>query len=1168
MTKPTHTSGMLWRGDLVAAMLAEDQDAHRTITQALGLVEQPHTDVDPEGKMGVADAVDSGTFDDTADVFASAANKHSASYPDNLQEAIFWQPVRYKALATIERRKEAGHGYTGWPNQPSEPPEEFAIAPGRVVHPRVRKGLSRLLLGRQIDIRKVIRKVARAERLDRLPRKRRRRWGHRFLVVFDQSPRLIPFFADQQRLYEELEDFTPAGGTVSLFLTDLTEPPTYVNADNNIATWKFDQPARILVMSDLGGLAVSGRDALQAAWYRWARELTDRGFEVVALLPVPPVMLNRTLRKAMTTVYWQQSVGQFVADWQERQERVDELLTAVSPVVRLEPGLLRTIRRLLPDCSDASLESDVWQHTALTRRHPNAATLDIDLMEQKYRPRFAELDADRKDEILKAIHAWRYEFRNAPEVWFQEILNLDSDTQDRIEALFPGDIDAAKARLKQLATIARQNTSESTRAIRGYGGRATQWFAETVWQDKDIQQAVHDLWSAAPQKQRRDRGGLDPSLMGGQQREPTRVTVSQRGGDFLISDDRVDDASFVCQLWTRNRFLGVAERDAFWKSGQPPTWASNWGRDEYGPWCEFEVTTGGYESQYEDAYEQGETLKQRMRWIPGGHFQMGSATKAVGELYNERPQHRATISRGFWMFDTPVAQELWQAVMGENPGQFQGARRPVENVSWEDAQQFLSRINSRVGLDLHLPTEAQWEYACRAGTQTAFSFGDDSDKLASYGWYSKNANSQTHDVGEQLPNGWGLFDMHGNVWEWCSDWVADYTDAAAIDPTGPEAGRGRVLRGGSWGSAALYARCATRSGRGPGLRGNSIGFRCAQVHGSDSAAEPLAEDGEVAEPQASPTRGGEATALEIPVGARITIPIPKSSAIVVRTDTEEYKFDAIARPEWATAIGRDRYGMWAEWTLDAAKISQRMRWVPPGVFEMGSPESESGRWDDEGPQHQVTLTCGFWLFETPVTQVLWEAVMDQNPSEFKAARRPVETVSWDDAQQFISRMNLQIDGLHLELPTEAQWEYACRAGSQTAFGFGDDPGSLDKYAWFYGNSGAETHEVGSKLPNGWGFYDMHGNVWEWCADWNGGYSTDATQDPRGPDEGHSRVLRGGGWSDPARLARCAARDGGGPGVRNSVIGFRCAQVHEAGKDREQMSEESEQSRDATPDRSE
>ncbi|RJF84569.1 formylglycine-generating enzyme family protein [Azospirillum cavernae] len=276
-------------------------------------------------------------------------------------------------------------------------------------------------------------------------------------------------------------------------------------------------------------------------------------------------------------------------------------------------------------------------------------------------------------------------------------------------------------------------------------------------------------------------------------------------------------------------------------------------------------------------------------------------------------------------------------------------------------------------------------------------------------------------------------------------------------------------------------------------------------------------------------------------------------------------------PDWASEWGQDRYGVFVAVTV--ADVTQRLRWIPPGRFLMGSPEDEPGRFDNEGPQHAVTLSRGYWLFDTPCTQALWQAVMGENPSRFKSPDRPVETVSWNDAQNFLTRINGRVPGLDLTLPTEAQWEHACRAGTTTALYSGDiailgerNAPALDPIAWYGGNSGvgfdldngedstgwpekqhphetAGTRPVARKRPNPWGLHDTLGNVLEWCADGRRDYTTQSETNPRGlvnPDA--KRVLRGGAWKGKASFARAANRVWYLPDVRDGPFGFRCARL--------------------------
>ena len=210
-----------------------------------------------------------------------------------------------------------------------------------------------------------------------------------------------------------------------------------------------------------------------------------------------------------------------------------------------------------------------------------------------------------------------------------------------------------------------------------------------------------------------------------------------------------------------------------------------------------------------------------------------------------------------------------------------------------------------------------------------------------------------------------------------------------------------------------------------------------------------------------------------------------------------------------------------------------MIYCAPGSFMMGSPEDEEDREDDED-LHKVTLTKGFWLGKYPVTQAQWESVMGCNPSDFDGDDNPVDSVSWDDCKEFIANINSRSD-FTARFPTEAEWEYACRAGSGKAY---SGTGDLDEMGWYSVNCDAGTHPVGKLESNGWGFYDMHGNVWEWCADWYGSYPMNAVTNPKGPASGDDRVLRGGGWLYRASHCRSANRYAIRQNDRDCYFGFR------------------------------
>jgi formylglycine-generating enzyme required for sulfatase activity len=214
-------------------------------------------------------------------------------------------------------------------------------------------------------------------------------------------------------------------------------------------------------------------------------------------------------------------------------------------------------------------------------------------------------------------------------------------------------------------------------------------------------------------------------------------------------------------------------------------------------------------------------------WVPPGTFLMGSPEGEKGRGENET-QHKVTLTRGFYMGVHLVTHEQWKTVMGTTPGRHDRKKDlPVETVSWDDCQGFLKKLREKDGKTYRLPTEAEWEYACRAGTTTPYSFGVAlSTRQANFGKFKKGASPlATTPVGRYPPNAWGLYDMHGNLWEWCQDWFGEYPRKAVVDPKGNERGVERVLRGGSWNDLAKSCRSANRHSFEPGGRDHTVGFR-------------------------------------------------------------------------------------------------------------------------------------------------------------------------------------------------------------------------------------------------------------------------------------------------------------------------------------------------------
>ena len=272
------------------------------------------------------------------------------------------------------------------------------------------------------------------------------------------------------------------------------------------------------------------------------------------------------------------------------------------------------------------------------------------------------------------------------------------------------------------------------------------------------------------------------------------------------------------------------------------------------------------------------------------------------------------------------------------------------------------------------------------------------------------------------------------------------------------------------------------------------------------------------------------------------------------------KSDTVAQPEvgsmQTTPTPKEKAKPPKELSFDLGnRIKLEMVLIPAGEFMMGLPDSDNDEGGNEEPLHRVRITKPFYLGKYLVTQEQWEAVGGKgrlmgmmpemvgtgaNPSHVKGPHNPVECVSWDGCQEFLDKLNAKIDlqGRKFILPTEAQWEYACRAGSTTRYYFGNDESKFGEYAWYVANAGLTSHPVGGKKPNAWGLYDMYGNVWEWCQDWSGGYTNSAVDDPKGPTTGSERVIRGGSWNDPANLNRLSF---GQTSIVN-IIGFRVSLI--------------------------
>ncbi|MFC1735089.1 formylglycine-generating enzyme family protein, partial [Candidatus Hydrogenedentota bacterium] len=485
------------------------------------------------------------------------------------------------------------------------------------------------------------------------------------------------------------------------------------------------------------------------------------------------------------------------------------------------------------------------------------------------------------------------------------------------------------------------------------------------------------------------------------------------------------------------------------------------------------------------------SIGMKLKLIQPGSFMMGSDHG----LETQKPVHKVTITRPFYIGIYEVTQAQYEEIARYNPSKFKGPIRPVEQLTWDDAKRFCKRLSEKEKMEYRLPTEAEWEYACRAGTTTECYWGNGFDER--FAWCSENSGHETREVGMSRPNPWGLHDMLGNVNEWCEDWYrGGFARMEEVDPEGPSGGKGHVLRGGCWTTPPDHVRCATRTASAAIRKRmyGDFGFRIVRSL-STRAAEP----------------------------EKVHEPSAKQPAERVPEKT------AISTQEPAPPISVD------EGTMITNSLGMKLRYIEAGVFIMGS---ENG-FADERPAHKVTITKPYYIGVYEVTQDQYKSLTRSIPSKFRGSDLPVESVTYHEAFRFCTKLS-EKEGEKYRLPTEAEWEYACRAGTSTEYFWG---GKFDpRYAWYGENSGEGTRQVGSRLPNPWGLHDMIGNVWEWCQDRYDGvyYANSPGNDPWNEKSSSAYVLRGGSWRENEydNFLRSSRRCRSGSKSRSDFYGFR------------------------------
>ncbi len=472
-----------------------------------------------------------------------------------------------------------------------------------------------------------------------------------------------------------------------------------------------------------------------------------------------------------------------------------------------------------------------------------------------------------------------------------------------------------------------------------------------------------------------------------------------------------------------------------------------------------------------------------------GTFTMGVTPEEARRINasNARYDHKVTITKDYYMGQTEVTQELWQAVMGTNPSEHKGPQKPVESINWTNCNNFIAKLNQLTGEVFRLPTEAEWEFAAKGGNYSRHYIYAGSDDIEKVGWWRTN---ETYPVGLKQPNELGLYDMSGNAEEWCQDiYETTYAYWHRTDPTGPSEGDQYVARSGT--------PIPTRQGHLISRRGHKLGFRLAMT-------------------KVSHLDRTEEVPLIIADRKKNINPYNKNN-------------DGISSDNITVKSSVDNDGS-KNFTING--VNFKMKLVDGGVFKMGN---NSSNIQDAKPEHTVTLSS-YYIGETEVTQELWLAVMGYNPSVFKASNHPVEQVSWDDCQMFIEKM-YDITGCEFRLPTEAEWEFAARGGNKSKNYVFSGSNNEDDVAIIGGPNHSQTYPVSSKMPNELGIFGMSGNVSEWCNDWYESYNTNPQINPKGPLIGENRVIRGSCYSNPKDYYLWN-RTYNKPTYRNNRIGLR------------------------------
>lgn len=778
-----------------------------------------------------------------------------------------------------------------------------------------------------VDLPALVRAASRHRWPRSLPRSRRLAWPHTLVVVLDQSDALYPYWEDMRRLSGWVRARVPKAQLRLCALRDgplgAWRPSVWWPQHRDDDARPHPRPEQTyLLLSDLGLLRPE--DSTARAWEAWLARAAACGASCVALAPVAAEWLPRRLTTQLCLLRWSPDSraqpergrpAEAVAEARAQpSDALHELLACLAATRGMAPPLLRALRQHSSRPNDASLEGRLWAHPDVGAKH--FARLRDDAP-----GRHQHATSSINPVLSSALHALvARHHRHWPFVWrleelLQQIANaaeppqaLLDDTRLALRSLTAVIPDAHDAREELTATVEHIQRHTPDRA-RVYLHTELDALAGAIGQPAGLRQRwcllqrgehlyvapagdarpagpgvvlCSDIGQAAPGEWVRV---ASPGKAASYQRLPAQGMLAlpplQHGSVVVLGgvETRLDRRKRTRGVWGWSQSdAGVAEmldlpvsKNFFDLTTSP--WATTFlygsGSDRDGSWLYIDRDVYGAFLELSSTTLQTKgyppNLPLRFRYLESATFLQGSP-EGIG-YSDEHPQHPVTLSQGLWLAETPCTQALWQAVMGKNPSHFNegedAPRRPVENVSWDDVTKFLKKLQRLLplGCEAMLPTESQWEYACRAGTQTAYWWGDEADDTRA-NWNQQH--SGTTPVDRYPPNPWGLYDMHGNVWEWCRDGWRQYAAEPARDPEGPDAGESRVVRGGSWIDHPVSARAAYRDGWPRWFAGRDRGFRFALRSPSGPEARPGGPGARRGGAAGGRTDGADAPAAEPP----------------------------------------------------------------------------------------------------------------------------------------------------------------------------------------------------------------------------------------------------------------------------------------------------------------